>query len=63
MHKLTGIETARKIFHIDKSCNIIFLTTSNDHMLDSFEVKAVFYIIKPITLHKDRLYYCSLLLS
>lgn len=56
MHKLTCIETSRKIFDIDKSCNIIFLTTGNNHILDSFEAKAVFYIIKPITLHKDKLF-------
>ncbi|WP_434799166.1 LytR/AlgR family response regulator transcription factor [Terrisporobacter vanillatitrophus] len=56
MKNITGMETARKIFNADKSCNIIFLTSSSDHVLDSFEVKAVFYIIKPITLNKDKLF-------
>ena len=56
MKNITGMETARKIFNVDKSCNIIFLTTSSDHVFDSFEVKAVFYIIKPITLNKDKLF-------
>lgn len=56
MKNITGMETARRIFNVDKSCNIIFLTTSSDHVLDSFEVKAVFYIIKPITLNKDKLF-------
>ncbi|MCC3867923.1 LytR/AlgR family response regulator transcription factor [Terrisporobacter mayombei] len=56
MKNITGMETARKIFNVDKSCNIIFLTTSSEHVFDSFEVKAVFYIIKPITLNKDKLF-------
>ena len=56
MDKLTGMDTAREIFALDRSCNLIFLTTSNDYIFDSFEVKAVFYIIKPIILNKDKLF-------
>lgn len=56
MNKLTGMDTARRIFAMDKSCNLIFTTTSKDYVFDSFEVKAVFYIIKPVTLHKEKLF-------
>lgn len=56
MDKLTGMDTAKKVFSMDKSCNLIFLTTSDDHILDSFEVKAVFYIMKPVRFQKDKLF-------
>ncbi|MEG1411094.1 MAG: LytTR family DNA-binding domain-containing protein [Terrisporobacter sp.] len=56
MDKLTGMDTAREIFALDKSCNLIFLTTSDDYIFDSFEVKAVFYIMKPVSLNKNKLF-------
>ena len=46
MDNMTGIDAARKVREMDKDTPIIFLTTSEDHTLDAFEVHAYHYIIK-----------------
>lgn len=56
MDKITGIDIAKQIADFDRNCNIIFFTTSNDHLLDGYEVHAVGYIIKPIESHIDHFY-------
>lgn len=43
-----GIETARVIRNAGFKCMIIFTTSSPDHALESFEVEAVHYLVKPI---------------
>jgi len=48
MNGMTGIDTARKIFYIDKECKIVFITMSNSFAAESYEVEAAGYIIKPI---------------
>lgn len=49
MNGINGMETARKIRLWDTSCHIIFVTTSSDFAVDSYEVKATYYLIKPTT--------------
>lgn len=49
MNGINGMETARKIRLFDTSCHIIFVTTSSDFAVDSYEVEAAFYLIKPVT--------------
>lgn len=49
MNGINGMETARKIRLLDTSCHIIFVTTSSDFAVDSYEVEAAFYLIKPAT--------------
>jgi len=49
MDEMTGIEAARKIYAVDQRCKIIFLTTANHFAAESYEVKAVNYLIKPLT--------------
>lgn len=49
MNGINGMETARKIRLWDTSCHIIFVTTSSDFAVDSYEVKAMYYLIKPTT--------------
>ena len=44
---LSGVETARHIRTFDNSVAIIFATTSLDHGVDSFEVRASDYLVKP----------------
>ena len=44
---LSGVETARRIRTYDNSVAIIFATTSLDHGVDSFEVRASDYLVKP----------------
>jgi Response regulator of the LytR/AlgR family len=47
-----GIDIARKIRNLDKDCNIIFITSSKEHAIDSYEVKALYYILKPLDKEK-----------
>lgn len=48
MEGLTGIETAKKIREEDKTVMLVFITTSLSHALESYRLKALFYIEKPI---------------
>ena len=47
MPGLSGVETARRIRASGSEVSIIFATTSQDHGLDSFEVQASDYLVKP----------------
>jgi DNA-binding LytR/AlgR family response regulator len=47
-----GIDIARKIREFDKECKIIFVTSSKDHAIDSYDVRALYYILKPINEEK-----------
>lgn len=52
MGKLNGIETAKEIRKFDQDVEIVFLTTTPDFALSGYDVKALNYLIKPITLEK-----------
>ncbi len=56
MQQLSGIIVAEKLCCLDKNCNIIFFTTSTDHMLDGYDVHALGYVLKPVTEHLTALY-------
>jgi DNA-binding LytR/AlgR family response regulator len=43
-----GIHIAKKIREFDSDCKIIFITSSKEHAVDSYEVRALYYILKPI---------------
>ena len=47
MPGLSGMETARRIRAAGSEVSIIFATTSQDHGVDSFEVRASDYLVKP----------------
>lgn len=47
MPGLSGVETARRLRSSGSDLSIIFATTSQDHGLDSFEVQASDYLVKP----------------
>lgn len=47
MPGLSGVETARRIRASGNEMAIIFATTSQDHGLESFEVRASDYLVKP----------------
>lgn len=44
-----GIETAKNLRGFDQECLLIFTTTSTDHALDGFRVRAMHYLVKPYT--------------
>lgn len=48
MPLLNGMDTARELRQTDKAVKIIFLTSSPEFALESYEVKAHGYILKPI---------------
>lgn len=52
MPLLSGIDTAREIRYNDQAVPIIFLTSSREFAIDSYEVKAFYYLIKPIVPEK-----------
>jgi two-component system, LytTR family, response regulator LytT len=44
-----GVSVARKIREFDKTCGIIFATNSPDHAIEGYGVRAIQYLLKPIT--------------
>lgn len=52
MLALNGIDTAREIRRFDKEVQIIFITTSPDHAVSSYDVRALHYIMKPVSYSK-----------
>ncbi len=49
MNGMTGIEAAEGLRAFDTDCLLIFTTTSTDHALDGFRVRAMHYLVKPYT--------------
>lgn len=47
MDGLTGVDVARTLYREDPKCRIVFLTTSLEHILESYEVRATYYLTKP----------------
>lgn len=47
MPGISGIEAARQIRGRDNTCAIVFATTSQDHGVDSYDVQASDYLVKP----------------
>ncbi len=47
MDGMTGMEAARRIREKDKSCRIVFTTTSTEFAVDSYEVDSSYYLVKP----------------
>lgn len=48
MPMLNGIDTARELRNEDKDVPIIFLTSAREFAVDSYEVNAFYYLIKPV---------------
>lgn len=42
-----GIEIARALRQFDTACLLVFITTSTDHALEGFQVRAMHYLLKP----------------
>ena len=48
MPLLNGMDTARELRQYDKTVKIIFLTSSPEFALESYDVKAYSYLLKPM---------------
>ena len=48
MDGMTGMETAKKLRKTDTDCLLVFITTSTDHALEGFQVRALHYLVKPL---------------
>ena len=47
MNGSNGINTAKELRRSDTDCLLIFTTTSTDHALEGFQVRALHYLVKP----------------
>lgn len=57
MPLLNGMDTARELRNDDQTVPIIFLTSSREFAVDSYDVKAFYYLLKPVDEEK----LCSIL--
>jgi DNA-binding LytR/AlgR family response regulator len=55
MPGFTGIDAAKEIRNFDKTAQILFFTSSPDFALKSYSVRAVNYVLKPVT--KEKLFF------
>lgn len=55
MPAFTGIAVAREIRNFDKNAPILFFTSSTEFALESYSVKAINYVLKPIS--KEKLFF------
>lgn len=55
MPGFTGIDVAKEIRGFDKTTPILFFTSSPEFALDSYSVKAINYVLKPIS--KEKLFF------
>lgn len=49
MENENGMDTAKELRLFDSDCLLVFTTTSRDHALDGFRVRAMHYLVKPYT--------------
>ena len=52
MPMLNGMDTARELRQTDRAVKIIFLTSSPEFALESYDVRAQGYLLKPVTYEK-----------
>ena len=48
MPELSGIDTGRRLRALGEGGEIVYLTSSNDYAADSYDVRAFFYLLKPV---------------
>lgn len=52
MEGINGIETARYIRETDQTCRLVFITTTTEFAVDSYEVDSSWYLVKPYSYEK-----------
>lgn len=55
MPHLNGVDAARELCQYDKEARIIFISSSKEFAVESYEIGAYYYILKP--LEKEQLFY------
>ncbi|MEG1774384.1 MAG: LytTR family DNA-binding domain-containing protein [Oscillospiraceae bacterium] len=48
MNGMDGMQAARQLSQADPRCRMIFSTTSHTHAVESYEVRAAYYLTKPL---------------
>lgn len=54
MGLISGMDVAKLLYQQDPKCKIVFLTTSEEFMLQSYSVRATYYLVKPFALDRLR---------
>ena len=49
MHGMSGMDAAKELRKTDADCLLVFTTTSTDHALEGFQVRALHYLVKPFS--------------
>jgi DNA-binding LytR/AlgR family response regulator len=49
MGGITGMETASLVYERDKDCRLVFFSSSADYAVDSYRVRAAYYLMKPLS--------------
>lgn len=52
MNGITGMDTARHIRTLDQDCRLIFITSTIEFAVDSYEVDSSYYLVKPYPYEK-----------
>lgn len=52
MPALNGIQTAKELRAVDRTVRIVFITSSVDFAVDSYDVDAFYYMLKPVDKRK-----------
>lgn len=52
MYGISGMASAQKLREQQDHCHLIFVTTSADYAVSSYDVQAVYYLIKPLEYQK-----------
>lgn len=52
MSGISGIEVAKKLKEINMDCLLIFVTGYKDHAVSAFKLRALDYLLKPVSDHK-----------
>ena len=61
MPGFTGMDAAKEIRGYDKTAPVLFFTSSTEFAFESYSVKAINYILKPVTKEKFFFYFDELL--
>lgn len=49
MDGMSGMDAAKELRKADTDCMLIFTTTSTDHAIEGFQVRALHYLVKPFS--------------